>query len=656
LMRASLVWGAGLLAVAIEAAAEPPPLRPLQAFFSESPRFAERLSPDGSKVAFLGPDDRGVIALWVVGLEDPERPLKIKAAEGATVTSYFWVGRHQLLWQEMSPEGAARLHHHDLSSDIARDVAVNDQGIVQLQGVAISRSPSVLVGLSDGPSAFPDLYRVGLADDAPELVCANEHQILSWAWDRDGYPVGGLRWTASGAKELLSLGSHPARVIFSVDPADDLRLLAASPDGSRALVITNHETDLTHLKWIHLTTGVCELIACDPLGRVDLDGVATSVDGELLAALYSDETFRWQPIDPDFARVLASIQPDPAEAYSINILGLDEARRRVLFKRFSGHDPGAVFLLDTATGQAQELWRERPDIGPSDMCETYPIEYEARDQFRVPAFLTLPKDKGRPLPLVVFPHGGPRMKTHAVFDGRVQFFASRGYAVLQPNFRGSRGYGKGFMNAGDCQWGKGVMQNDVTDGVKYLVRKGVASPGHVAIFGGSYGGYAALAGLAFTPDLYAAGISLFGISDLLRHATHHPLEWQAFAGDTVRRLGDPFTVQGRDILADLSPVNQAKEFKAPLLIYHGARDHLIPYDHATSMVEALKGDGKQVSFLLASEEAHGFSNPESEMAVYRAIELFLHEHLGGNVGPDPGVSINSRLRRFSDSGKAATGP
>ena len=281
------------------------------------------------------------------------------------------------------------------------------------------------------------------------------------------------------------------------------------------------------------------------------------------------------------------------------------------------------------------------------MCETTAIRYTARDGYRIPDYLTLPNEGKAPWPLVVFPHGGPRMRTHYGFDGRVQFLASRGYAVLQPNFRGSRGYGKAFMNAGDGQWGKGVMQTDVTDGVDHLIREGVAAPRRVAILGGSYGGYAALAGLAFTPDHYAAGICLFGISDLVDYTTNHPAEWQAFAGDTIRRLGDPTTSLGRAALSDLSPVQHAAAFRAPVLIYHGAKDPLIPVTHAQRLVKALKQNNKDAEFLLASDESHGFSNPESEMAVYRAIEVFLGKHLGGMVGPTPSETVANQLKEFS---------
>jgi len=196
------------------------------------------------------------------------------------------------------------------------------------------------------------------------------------------------------------------------------------------------------------------------------------------------------------------------------------------------------------------------------------------------------------------------------------------------------------------------MQTDVTDGVDSLVRAGKVDRQRVAIFGGSYGGYAALAGLAFTPDHYAAGICLFGISDLIGHTTVFSMESQVYAGDTVRRIGDPSTTAGRALLEDLSPLNHAASITAPLLIYHGARDTLIPVNHARRMVAALEGTGKQPDYLLAHDEAHGFAQPESEMAVYHAIELFLHEHLGGSVGPAPAPPILRRLVEFRNAGAA----
>jgi dipeptidyl aminopeptidase/acylaminoacyl peptidase len=617
----------------------------LEFFFVESTRFAERLSPDGMNVAYLGPDDHGINRLWIVNLADPENP-KINSSGVATaVNSFFWIGDGTLLWQSTDAEGRARLFFTETARGPTREILPNEKRRIHLEGVVDSEEPCILVGLSDDSGAFPDIYRVSLSkNEAPVLAHGNLHQIITWASDERGTLVAGLRWTDTGAKELLSLRESPVRMIFRAEPADDLRLVMASSDGNRALVITDRDSNFTHLEWISLATGSRRPFGGDPMGRVDLEGLLSAGD-DILAVSYSDENLRWHSTDSAFSITLQSLTT-AVGSDCLTILGIDKSRTRVLFKRFSARDPGTVFLYDTKTKTSRMLWRERPDLDPSFLSDTRPIQYTAHDGKRIPAYLTLPNEGMAPWPLVVFPHGGPRMRTHAGFDGRVQFLASRGYAVLQPNFRGSRGYGKDFMNSGDGQWGKGVMQTDVTDGVDHLIREAVADPRRIAIFGGSYGGYAALAGLAFTPDRYAAGICLFGISDLVEYATNHPPEWQAFAGDTTRRLGDPTTVEGRNTLFDLSPVNHAPLFKAPLLIYHGANDNLIPVTHARRMVEALQHSGNDVEFLLASDEAHGFSNPESEMAVYRAIELFLRKHLGGKVGPTPAETVTRRLTGF----------
>lgn len=621
-------------------------LPPLESFFTESTRFAERLSPDGRTIAYLGPSESTAISLWIVDTEKPQNPLQISMKNGHSVRCFFWIGNDSLLWQSTSPGGKTYIYFKDLKTDERRKILPNEKRTIRLEGVVASGEPSILIGLSDYSNPFPDLYRVALrGNDDPVFVSKNTHRIITWAWDDLGKPVTGLRWTDTGAKELLSLHDNSARVVFHAEPTDDLRLLMAASDGTRALVITDRDNNFTHAEWIDLTSGFREKIGIDPMGRVDLESLLT-LENSILAASYSDENRRWQVLDSGFSSTLEILQKSIGSD-SLGILSVDESGKRILFKRSTSQNPGTVWLHDVKNESHQMLWSERPRLDPSFMCKTRPIQYKARDGTHIPAYLTLPKKGKSPWPLIVFPHGGPQMRTHCGFDGRVQFLASRGYAVLQPNFRGSRGYGKEFMNAGDGQWGKGIMQSDVTDGIDHLINKKLVDPNRVAIFGGSYGGYAALAGLAFTPERYAAGISLFGISDLVEYVTHHPIEWQAFAGDTIRRLGDPSTPLDRKVLSDLSPVNHAASFKAPLLIYHGAKDQLIPVTHAQRMVKALKQNNKDAEFLLAKDEAHGFSNPESEMAVYRAIELFLGKHLGGMVGPAPSETVTNRLKEFS---------
>ncbi len=628
-------------------------LPPLEYFFAESTHFAERLSPDGAQVAYLGPDRAGINRLWVVRSDEPGLSKRVSQPDGAAVAAYFWIGSNSLLWQANDSDGRARLFLGDSQGVAIRQILAGDRRIISLQGVVDSAEPCVLVGLSGEPNAYPDLYRVKLKDKAPpEWICANRERIITWAWDAGGTPVAGLRWTAEGAKEILNLHGGLGRVIFRAGPADDARLLFATLDGSRVLVLTDRDADLTRVESVELSTGKRETIAADPLGRVDVAQVlAADRDRKILAMIYSDDRNRWQTLDPAIDDILKTVSGLP-DSLNMTCVGFDSDRKNFLLKRYSDRDPGTVYIYDVAARSMKLLWRERPDMDRETLCETRACDYSARDGCRIPGYLTVPRNTKPPWPLVVFPHGGPRMRTSPGYDGRVQFLASRGYAVFQPNFRGSRGYGKAFMNAGDGQWGRGVMQTDVTDGVDFLVRSGEVDRHRVAIFGGSYGGYAALAGLTFTPDHYAAGICLFGISDLVDHATVFSMESQVYAGDTVRRLGDPTTAAGRALLEDLSPVNHAGSITAPLLIYHGAKDTLIPVSHARGMVAAMKSSGKRVDYLLSPGEAHGFAHPESEMAVYRAIEMFLHEHLGGDVGPDPAGPVSRKLAEFRSAGQA----
>jgi len=630
---------------------QPSQLPALQSYFAEPSHFSERISPDGKWVAYLGPDDFGINRLWVLRAEQPEKIVRVSSSNGPSVTVFFWLGDDAILWQSSTAAGRTQLFLGTPHSSKVREILPDEKRNISLQGVVNSKEPCLLLGLSDGPSAYPDLFRFKLnGNEKPELVYQNRDQIIIWAWDHSATPVAGLRWTADGAKEILNLRGAPSKVIFRAEPTDDARLLFASADGSNVFVITNRDSDLTRVESVDLTTGSRKFIASDPLGRLDVEQVIVHPkDGRILGAGFIDEPVRWQALDPAFSKLLEALNSLP-DSRRMACLGFDADLKHCLLRRLSDRDPETVHLYDVATRSMRLMWREHPKIERTALCEMKEFNYPARDGCCIPAYLTVPRDAKPPWPLIVFPHGGPRMRTNPGFDGRVQFLASRGYAVLQPNFRGSRGYGKAFMNAGDGQWGKGVMQTDVTDGVDFLVNAEKVDKKRVAIFGGSYGGYAALAGLAFTPDHYAAGICLFGVSDLIDYTTQFPIESQPFAGDTIRRLGDPSSASGRALLDDLSPVNHAASFKAPLLIYHGSNDPLIPVDHTKKMVSALKGADKKVDFLLAPDEAHGFSNPESEMAVYRAIELFLHEHLGGKVGPRPSESVAARLALFRQSG------
>jgi dipeptidyl aminopeptidase/acylaminoacyl peptidase len=647
--KTTLFWLIGwAFAVPAETSAR---LLPLEPFFAEAPRFHECLSPSGRWISYLGPDDQNINQLWAVNAKSPDHPVRISTSESGAVTACFWISGDRMVWQTQGADGRPSFFTGSLHPGSARKIPLDQKSIASLAGVAGMEDPASLVlGLSKEPTPYPDLHKLPLDGGDAVRVLTNHQRVFMWSLDGSGTPVVGLRWTSGGAKEVVDLRNAVGRVVFHAPAGDDLRLVSASADGRHAWILTNKDSNLTRLEGIHLETGSSQPIASDPLGRVDVENVVCDpLSSEPLAVCYSDETTRWQSLDPAFEEVLQRLSEDSPGDELISA-GFSQDRKRWLLSLRQGGNPATVCIYDAETRRLRPLWNERPDLDPSSLCETKPIHYPARDGTDIPGFLTLPRSGKAPWPMVVFPHGGPNMRTTAGFDGRVQFLASRGYAVLQPNFRGSRGYGKAFMNAGDGQWGLGVMQSDLTDGVIEMIRKGVAAKGRVAIFGGSYGGYAALAGLTFTPDVYAAGISLFGMSDLNAYVSQVPTEWEPYAGDLVRRLGDPSTETGRADLTARSPLHHAAAVTAPLLIYHGMKDPLVPFSHASDMVTALGNAAKPVTFLAAPDEAHGFSHPESEMAIYRAIEIFLHEHIGGMVGLAPSESVTSRLTAFRKSG------
>lgn len=628
-------------------------LLPLEGFFSEPSRFNESLNQNGKWVAFLAPDVRGTISLWVVDADHPDAPERISANDSDAVTAYFWIKDDAILWQTNGRDGRPHFFTGGPHAHAAREILTDLKRVVSLAGVAgADDDPFILLGVSDTPTAYPDLYRIRLhGASTPERIFSNRHRVFMWTLDTKGRPVAGLRWTDRGAKEILDLRNDAGTVVFRAEPGDDARLLSASADCNRLFVLTNRGTNLTRLESLDMTTGASDTIASDPLGRVDVEQVAMdSKSSEILGVRYCDEKVRWQPLHPAFvALARGGVLPDMSDVTSVQF---SADRKRCLLRQTSDRDPGSIWLLDVETSKRKMLWRERLEIESSALCQTRPLPYTARDGTRIPAFLTTPTAGHPPWPLVVFPHGGPHMRTSPGFDGRVQFLASRGYAVLQPNFRGSRGYGKAFMNAGDGQWGTGVMQSDLADGAGELLRQGIAANGRIAILGGSYGGYAVLAGLTFTPDFYAAGVCLFGISDLKDYVSQVPTDWEPFAGDLVRQLGDPSTPAGSATLLERSPLQHAAAVTAPLLIYHGLKDPLIPPRHTRSMVAALRNAGKPCIYLAAPDEPHGFARPESEMAVYRAIEIFLHEHIGGRMGDEPAQAVRKLLEDFRAAGDA----
>jgi dipeptidyl aminopeptidase/acylaminoacyl peptidase len=319
--------------------------------------------------------------------------------------------------------------------------------------------------------------------------------------------------------------------------------------------------------------------------------------------------------------------------YEVRVAGFNKQEDRCLVRTFSDRSLGAYYFYDMKTKDFRKLADVSPWLKESDLAEMKPISYQSRDGLTIHGYLTVPKGvQPKNLPVVVNPHGGPWYRDSWGFNPEVQFLANRGYAVLQVNFRGSTGYGRKFWEASFKQWGK-TMQNDVTDGVQWLIKQGTADPKRIGIYGGSYGGYTTLAGLTFTPDLYACGVDYVGVANLFTFMKSIPPYWKPFLDMLYGMVGHPEKEQ--DLLRAASPVFHVNKIKAPLLIAQGANDPRVNKNESDQMVEALKKKGIDVPYMVKDNEGHGFSNEENRFDFYRAMEEFLGKHLGGKVEQRP---------------------
>jgi len=368
---------------------------------------------------------------------------------------------------------------------------------------------------------------------------------------------------------------------------------------------------------------------------------------ELIATSYNGSRLRIYPKDPTFEKDLAAIRKVlPRGDLFFRQPTKDD--RLWIVKPILDTDNGPNYLYDRATGEVELLYRPYPNIPIDDMAKMEPVTYTARDGLEIPAYLTLPKGiEPKNLATVIMPHGGPWARDTWGWDPLAQLLANRGYAVLQPNFRGSTGYGKRFLELGNDEWGTGAMQHDITDGAKWLVEKGIADPNRIAIMGGSYGGYATLAGVAFTPDLYAAGVSIVGPSSIITLLNSIPPYWAPIKKMFHARVGDPEDPDDFERLRAQSPLYSAEDITTPLMVIQGANDPRVKQAESDQIVIALRDLGRTVEYLVAADEGHGFANEINNLASYAAIERFLAEHVGGHYQSEMRPEIAEKLEELT---------
>jgi dipeptidyl aminopeptidase/acylaminoacyl peptidase len=503
----------------------------------------------------------------------------------------------------------------------------------------------ILVAINDRDPRVHDVYRIDIRTGERELVRRNDENVVQWQADLQGNLRLGVRQMPDGGWEILRVDPDGLTQVYTCSWEESCGPIRFHRDGRRAYMVTNRGVDLMQAILFDPATGEEELVDSDPEGQVDISGAAFSrATQELLATYYLGDRLRIYPKDAQFARDLERVRAAVPDG-DINFGSRTRDDRFQLVSVTSDIDPGATYLYDQATGEVELLYRPRPDLPTEHLARMQPVRYTARDGIEIPAYLTLPRNVApRNLPVIIFPHGGPWSRDTWGYNANAQFLANRGYAVFQPNFRGSTGYGKRFLNLGNEEWGTGTMQHDITDGVRWLIDRGIADPDRVGIYGGSYGGYATLAGVAFTPELYAVGVPYVAPSNLITLIESFPPYWEPIIRLWHLRLGNPGDPAQRQRLIAQSPLFSVDRIRAPLLVVHGANDPRVVQNESDQIVVALRDRGVDVDYLVAPDEGHGFARLENRLALAAEMERFLARHLGGRYQPSVSREIEERLR------------
>jgi dipeptidyl aminopeptidase/acylaminoacyl peptidase len=646
-----------VLAASLAAAAPAPPLLDRDLFFADPQISGAQLSPDGRWLSFLKPH-HGVRNIWVKRLEEPfdaARPLT--ADSERPVRSHFWSHDGRLVLYLQDQAGNENFHVYAVDptkpadpatgAPPARDLTPGPKVRALLYAVPESSPDSIVVGLNDRDPRLHDVYRVSLSTGERKLVIENRDNISPWIADLDGEVRLGQRQRPDGGSELLRvIDGKVGEPLYACDFEESCSVVRFHPDGKRVYLQSNRgdDVDLTRLLLLDLETGAETVVDSDPERQVDFGyAVFSERTEELVATVYVGDRIRIYPRDDRFARGLAALRAQLPDG-EVAISSATDDDRLALVSLSRDVDPGTVYLYDWEAKKVEKLFSLRPELSSDQLAPMRAIRYRARDGVEIPAYLTVPAGADpRGLPTVILPHGGPWGRDFWGYDGQVQFLANRGYAVLSMNFRGSVGYGKAFLNAGNREWGTGVMQHDISDGVRWLVEQGIADPQRIGIMGGSYGGYATLAGLAFTPELYAAGVSIVGPSNIFTLLRSIPPYWAPTRRMFHLRVGDPDAAADRARLEAQSPFFHAASIKAPLLVVQGENDPRVNKAESEQIVVRLRDLGRDVEYLLAADEGHGFAGVENQLAMWAEIESFLARRLGGRFQNEMAPEIASRL-------------
>jgi dipeptidyl aminopeptidase/acylaminoacyl peptidase len=663
----SLFFCVCLLGSALSLAALPP-LIDRELLFGDPELTGAQLSPDGQYISFLKPFN-GTRNVWVKRAAEPfDRAKPLTADTKRPISQYFWSRDSKFVLYSQDNAGDENFNVYAVKPDQApaagKDVP-DARNITAAQGARTmiydvpKSDPDVLfVGINDRDKAWHDLYKVRISTGERTLIRKNTDRIAGWDFDLKGELRLAARTTTSGDTEILRVDPNGFTKIYECTVFEACGTVRFHKNGTQVYLESNKgDADLVSLSLLDVATGAVTPVESDPEKRVDFgNAMFSDLTDELVGTSYLDDRARiyWRDKTREADYNLLKKQLGDRE---LRTQSLTKDEQLALIGAGADVEPGEVYLFNRKTKQLTLQYRLREKIPRESLATMKPIHYKSSDGLDIPAYLTLPKGvDAKNLPLIVIPHGGPWARDAWGYAGGAQFQANRGFAVLQMNFRGSTGYGKKFLNAGNGEWGQ-KMQEDITWGVKHLVSQGIADPKRVAILGGSYGGYATLAGVAFTPDLYAAAVAIVAPSNLTTLLNAIPPYWEAGRRQMYTRMADPGTPDGKAKLEKQSPLFSADKIKTPLMVVQGANDPRVNKRESDQIVVALRERNFPVEYIVAPDEGHGFARPVNNMAMYAAAEKFLAKHIQGvRYQPDMKPEVAERLKVITVDPKSVAKP
>jgi dipeptidyl aminopeptidase/acylaminoacyl peptidase len=633
ILQKKLLWAAPVLLLIINVYAYKtadlkPTIIPVEDFFRNPEKFSWRISPDGEYISYLSPHN-GHTNVFVRKISD-SIAVPVTNDTVRNVFQYEWKGNRILYLQDVGGDENFQLF----------SVALNGKDLKALTPFPKVRTrildnwrhipgkeKEIMIGLNKRNPQYFDPYSINIETGEMKVLFQNDKNYDSWVTDHDGIiRIATLTDGVNTTYFHRASESAPFDSVLTTSYKDNFGIQFFTFDNKNVYVATNIGRDKTAIVEYDLAAKKeVKEIYSNP--DYDVDGLSYSLKRKvLIMATYTSWKGEHHFLDKESEDEYKKMETK-FKGYEVGIYGNNNAEDKFIV--WTGNDKLAAkyYFYNKTTGKTKFLANAMPWLNENTLATMKPVEYKSRDGLTIHGYLTLPKDmEAKNIPVVVNPHGGPWARDSWGFNPEVQMLANRGYGVLQMNYRGSTGYGKEFWLKSSKQWGK-TMQDDITDGVQWMIKEGIADPKRVAIYGGSYGGYATLAGVTFTPDLYACAVDYVGVSNMFTFMKTFPPYWKPYIAMFNELVGNP--VKDSLLLADASPALHADKIKTPLFIAQGANDPRVNKAESDQMVQALKKRGIVVEYMVKNDEGHGFANENNRIDFYKAMAAFFSKYLGG---------------------------